>query len=69
MGELFKEYVLTVDKGNPGGENIPPRGGSGCSSRGGSSDTSEGTSNEYGNNEEGLGEHFKRLERIERVIR
>ena len=69
MGELFKGYVLTVEKGNPGGENILPRGGSGCSGGGGSGNTSEGTSNECGNNEEGLGEHYQRLEWIESVIR
>ena len=44
---LFKRYALTVDKGRPGRENIPPGRGS------------EGTNSECGKNEEDLGEHYQ----------
>ena len=39
---LFKRYALTVDKGRPGRENIPPGRGS------------EGTNSECGKNKESL---------------
>ena len=68
--------LFTVDKGNSGGENIHCGGilgvggtfdsvDSGVSVGGGGTGYSEGTNSQSDNNEEGLKEHFKRLERIE----